>query len=173
MDTGSVNYFGILALAILFAACASKNDSASTSLDISLLPVSVTQQDSYPGVESNLRCTRNYRLELTGHCQEGIMATHVIADSVLLPITSVMVGDTRVNALAGYPISGENITVVITASRNFYDKAHGGHEATPVEYEICESPLPVDHVGLSLISANKAFTISSGEARTLESIFYP
>lgn len=173
MEIGSVKYFGILALAMLMAACVSKNDSTSTSLDISLLPVSVTQQDSYPGVESNLRSTRNYRIELKGHCQEGIMITHVIADSVLLPVTSVMVGDTRVNALAGHPISGENITVVITASRNFYSSDSGGPETSPLVYEICESPLPVDHVGLNLMSADKVFTISAGEAKTLESIFHP
>jgi hypothetical protein len=173
MEIGSVKYFGILALALLMAACASKNDSASTSLDISLLPMSVTQQDSYPGVESNLRSIRNYRLELRGHCQTGIMITHVIADSVLLPVTSVMVGDTRVNALTGYPISGENITVVITASRNFYSSDSGGPEMTPIKYEACESPLPKDHVGLNLKSADKVFTISAGEAKTLEPMFHP
>lgn len=158
---------------MLVVACTSKNGTTATSVDISLLPVKITQQEAYPGVESSLRSTRNYSLELTGHSTEEVLITHVIADSVLLPVRSVTVNGVRVVKNGGFAVKGANITVVISASRNFYTADHGGPEMEAIEYPLADLALPKDHVGLQLLAGEKVFTISAGEATTLESLFHP
>lgn len=108
-----------LALALLSSCSSSKNGKSSEAEIVTAEVKALTSQDSYPGVESNLKYTRNYHVEFSADIKEEINFTNLLVDSVKLPVYSLTVdGDVVRNE--DYSMMGNFLSIAIQSPRHFY-----------------------------------------------------
>lgn len=171
MDTGSVKYFILLAVVALTAACSSSNGTTSKSLDIKFLPTHASWYDVYPGVESSLRFTRNYKASLSGYANDSIVAVNILVDSVRVPISGLSINGERLKG--ELVLFGEYESVEFYAGRSFYTTSNRGPQTTPVVFEANDSPLPDGHIAIEFSGDGRLFSIPLGEATVLDPMFAP
>jgi len=111
--------YPLIILALI--ACSSTKNGSGKKEVLHLQVQSLYQQDSYPGIESNLRYTRTYRAVVSAQIDEEISLVSLLVDSIKIPIESLKVdGDIVKNE--NYTMVGEFDKIEFQASRYFYNR---------------------------------------------------
>ncbi len=111
---------GIALLISVVACSSSKNGQEKDAGVVDVVVKTMTSQDSYPGIESNLRFTRSYNTSFSAKVEEEISFNAILVDSVRLPIQSIRLeGDVVKNE--GYTLLGDFTLIEIQTSRQFYN----------------------------------------------------
>ncbi len=173
-----MKYLVIIQAIIILCSC---NSSKQTSTDIvevqepklELEIELLTQQDSYPGVHSNLRMVRNFKLELGGGITEKIVFTNLLIDSVKVPLASMKIGDEEWGKL-GRVLEGNYTSIQFTASRNYYDNsATTEFIMDPIIYELSGLELEKGIAKIEYLYSGEAFQYNLGAITKLDSQYHP
>ena len=160
-----------LALALLSACSSSKNGNGDETI-VTAEVKTLTSQDSYPGVESNLKYTRNYRVEFSADIKEEINFTNLLVDSVKLPVYSLTVdGDVVRNE--DYSMMGNFLSIAIQSPRHFYQS---NPRITMVEEQVYALSGQVIPEGKAILEYDHFGTlkyIELGDITKLKSEYHP
>ncbi|MDP4827076.1 MAG: hypothetical protein NWR73_05290 [Flavobacteriales bacterium] len=120
MTKSTIIFTFLLFTATIFSCGNAKKQHDST--DIKEFNIkSITSQDVYPGVHSNLRKTRNYKLVMSAKMHDEHKFIALLVDSVQLPIEFIRADGSAITS-EGYGFQGQFDELVISVSRHFYQQ---------------------------------------------------
>lgn len=120
MTKSTIIFTFLLFSATLFSCSNGKNPQQKS--DIKEFNIkSLTSQDVYPGVHSNLRKTRNYKVVMSAKMQDEYKFLALLVDSVRLPVEFIR-ADGAAIVSEGYGLQGQFDELVISVSRHFYQQ---------------------------------------------------
>jgi hypothetical protein len=133
----------------------------------------LTQQDSYPGVESNLIRSTNYHASFSGTLNGEIAFVNFLVDSIRLPIGSLRIDGDAVKKEA-YSMQGTYDKVELFSGRNIYSEIPTGGPTHPVaKYELSGLNLDQGVVMVEYTCYGQTYQHLLGTATKLESLYHP
>lgn len=118
MTKRTIIFTSLLLASTLFSCGNSKTPQKSQEIRTFSVK-SITSQDVYPGVHSNLRKSRNYYVEMSASMQDEYKFVAFLVDSIILPVTFIRAdGSAIVND--NYGFQGQFEKLEISVSRHYY-----------------------------------------------------
>jgi hypothetical protein len=163
----------ILLFGILLTSCG--NNKGASKADSMMMDVNVSSffsQDSFPGVESNLRNTRVYKCDFTVSTKVPFQIVELMVDSIKLPVPSLTLnGEILKNDHV--QISGDSAHVVFQANRMFFN-AEARNQIFNVEtYALSGVTLPDLSGKMVILVEGQLQTVDLGNYVKKASVFHP
>ncbi|MBI1268584.1 MAG: hypothetical protein GC193_14270 [Cryomorphaceae bacterium] len=160
MTKSTIIFTFLLFTATLFSCGNAKKQQDST--DIKEFNIkSITSQDVYPGVHSNLRKTRTYKLVMSAKMQDEHKFIALLVDSVQLPLEFIRADGSAITT-EGYGFQGQFDELVISVSRHFFQQ-YAPDMVAEVMYELSgfqlsdsaklmiSGPLGIEYINLGIV----------------------
>lgn len=133
-------FASLVALALCAGSCGVRNNAMDKVDSQDCLGIdSAAYQDHFPGVYSNLRSTRSYKVYLKHDCDSEIKLISILTEDVELPVQSARQGDAYLSAPVIIP-PGKSELVVFTARSYYNEDGPVMHE--PTVYTLSGRDLP-------------------------------
>jgi hypothetical protein len=162
----------IMFSAIVLIACGNtKSTSAGTSC-IEAEVITKTMKDAFPGVESNLRKTRAYVLEMSMEAEDGTEILSLLVDSVRIPIRNFSLEGELLTS-PQYYLHGSFESVKITARQYFYNQDYPEKVMEEMEYEASGVVVPKGEAWLEYSCVGEVQYLELGPLEKLKTEMHP
>lgn len=167
-----MKYFKLVLVLFLFSCGNNKDAAKSEHMSLEVNVSSFYAQDSFPGVESNLRNTRVYKCDFTVHAHEPFEIVELLVDSVKLPVPSLNV-DGQIMKNDHVKIVGDSVHVIFQASRMFFNAEAQNQIFEVEEYENSGMQLPELQAFLNILIDGQIQRVDLGKFEKKASVFHP
>ncbi|MCB0761353.1 MAG: hypothetical protein KDC12_07510 [Flavobacteriales bacterium] len=163
--------YTILLMMLALVACGNNKNVGKASENV-LIVHSLTKQDNFPGVESNLRFTRTYTCIMHSELMQSFQPQYLLVDSVQLPIKSFQRNGTLQLVDNGATINPGD-TIQFITNRMYYNADSRNNILEEMTYASSGIMLADSLASLRCLTDSGVIDLSLGTIEARSSIYNP